>query len=101
MGDSYYEKGEYDKALEMQQNALQIKLTTLGEQHPDTATTYNNIAIGYALKARSARRANKSSTRAKEWSRKSDEYRKMALEIYEKTLGPADANTIECRDWRI
>ena len=44
------DKGEYDKALQMHEKALQIKLATLGEQHPDTAITYNNMGYIYDKK---------------------------------------------------
>jgi tetratricopeptide (TPR) repeat protein len=33
--------------MEFHDKALKIYLTTLGENHPSTATSYNNIAIVY------------------------------------------------------
>eukprot|EP00911_Craspedida_sp_UC1_P002947 UC1_evm1s2150 len=39
--------GDYEKALEYSKRSLKIRLETLGENHPDTATTYNNMASVY------------------------------------------------------
>ena len=36
-------QGEYAEALESFQKALMILIKVLGEQHPDVATSYNNI----------------------------------------------------------
>ncbi len=35
--------GRYSKALEYYKRALNIELKTLGEDHPSTAVTYNEI----------------------------------------------------------
>jgi tetratricopeptide (TPR) repeat protein len=43
----YKSKGEYDKALAYYQKSLNIKEKVYGENHPSTATSYNNIAILY------------------------------------------------------
>ena len=40
----YYEVGEYTKALPLYEKALKIDQNVLGEEHPDTATSYNNLA---------------------------------------------------------
>ena len=36
-------KGEFDTALDYYSKSLTIRLTTVGENHPDVATTYNNM----------------------------------------------------------
>jgi tetratricopeptide (TPR) repeat protein len=36
--------GEHEEALKYYQNALTIQRNRLGEQHPSTAGTYNNMA---------------------------------------------------------
>ena len=43
----YDNKGDYDTALEYYNKALDIYLQVLGENHPDTATSYNNIGAVY------------------------------------------------------
>ena len=36
--------GDYEKALPLYQRALDIREKVLGPQHPDVATTLNNLA---------------------------------------------------------
>ena len=43
IGMAYLTKGEYDKANEYLEKSLQIKLKTLGNDHPDNAISYNHI----------------------------------------------------------
>jgi len=43
----YYQKGDYEKALQFYQRALEIYETVLGPQHPDVATALNNLALLY------------------------------------------------------
>ena len=43
----YQAQGEYEKALEYNGKALEVRERTLGNDHPDTATTYNNMAGVY------------------------------------------------------
>ena len=38
---------KYEKALEFYEKALKIRLKKLGEDHPDVAQTYNNMANVY------------------------------------------------------
>ena len=45
--EQYYQQGKYAKALEYFNKALAICLKVLGENHPDTATCYNNIGLVY------------------------------------------------------
>ena len=50
LGYGYNEMGDYDKALDYFGKALEIRESKLGKDHPDTATTYNNIAGVYWAK---------------------------------------------------
>ena len=43
--------GSYDKALEYYEKCLAILLKTLGGEHPDVATSYNNIGVAWKSKA--------------------------------------------------
>ncbi|MEA1936503.1 MAG: tetratricopeptide repeat protein [Patescibacteria group bacterium] len=73
--------GEYDKAIKYYEKALEVYLKTTGENHPNTANTYNNLGIVYDSKS--------------DYD-KAIEYYKKALEIYLKTIGenhPDIANT--------
>ena len=40
----YDNQGKYEEALAMYEKALSIKLKKLGDDHPDVADTYNNMA---------------------------------------------------------
>ena len=46
----YSEKGELDKALEYCHKALTIQLNTVGDNHPDVAISYSNMANVYSGK---------------------------------------------------
>ena len=74
----YDNKGEYDKALEYYQKDLAISLKQLGPDHPDVATSYNNIAFLYKTK--------KALPKAKEYWEK-------AHAILLKNLGPNHPHT--------
>ena len=50
IGSVYYQKGDYDKALEYLNKALTIQKAKLGEEHTDVATSYNNIGSLYSKK---------------------------------------------------
>ena len=71
-GFGSYCEGNYTQALEWYGEALSIREKSLGYEHPDTATTYNNIALVYNNQG--------DYTRALEWYSK-------ALIIFENTLG--------------
>lgn len=45
-------KGEYDKALEFLNQSLNIWLKTLGNHHPNVATSYNNIGLAWNSKGK-------------------------------------------------
>jgi tetratricopeptide (TPR) repeat protein/ribonuclease BN (tRNA processing enzyme) len=72
LGRYYDNIADYTKALEWYEKALFIGEEILGEEHPDTATTYNNIAAVYSNQGEY--------DRALEWYTK-------ALTIRERVLG--------------
>ncbi|MBD3286157.1 tetratricopeptide repeat protein, partial [candidate division WOR-3 bacterium] len=83
IGAIYYSRHvgrDYDKALEMNQKALDIRLKVLGEYHPDVVKSYNNIAHIYA--------------KLNDYQ-KSLELHKKALEIEEKLYGPEHLDVAE------
>ena len=43
----YQDQGDYEKALEYNGKALDVRERVLGSGHPDTAATYNNMAVVY------------------------------------------------------
>ena len=43
LGDVYYNKGSYDDALTKYKEVLQTRESILGEEHPDTITSRNNV----------------------------------------------------------
>ena len=47
LGDAFYCRGNYNKALEYLENALTVCVKNLGEDHPKVATIYNNIGVLY------------------------------------------------------
>ena len=49
-GRIYYILGEYDKAIGYYEKALKIRKVSLGENHPSTATSYNNIGSAWHRK---------------------------------------------------
>ncbi len=83
MGYVYGELGDYDKSLEYYNKALSIRQKVLGEEHPDTATSYNNIGYVYSELG--------------DYD-KSLEYYDKALSIYRKVLGNEHPDTIKVRD---
>jgi tetratricopeptide (TPR) repeat protein len=50
LGLAYLSKGEYEKAIGYYEKALAISLKALGAEHPDVATTCNNIGTAYQHK---------------------------------------------------
>jgi len=73
----YYTLGEYDKAIEYYEKDLKITLATLGENHPSTATSYNNIGSVWKSKGKYD---------------KAIEYLEKALKISINTLGEGHPN---------
>ena len=39
----YTDQGKLDKAIEFGEKALGIQIKVLGEEHPDVASSYNNL----------------------------------------------------------
>ena len=81
-GFVYDDQGKYAEALDWYGKALAIWEKVLGRQHPDTARTYNGIAIVYGRQGKYAE--------ALEWYGK-------ALAIQEKVLGRQHPST--ARTW--
>ncbi|AFY83023.1 tetratricopeptide repeat protein [Oscillatoria acuminata] len=54
LGGELYKKGEYGKAEPLWKQALNIHRKVLGEQHPDTAGSLNNLAALYKSQGRYA-----------------------------------------------
>ncbi|MDC3958616.1 tetratricopeptide repeat protein [Polyangium jinanense] len=77
-GRTLNELGDHRKALEYHQQALDIRRDVLGETHPDTAESLNNV--GHSLGETGNHRT-------------ALEYQKKALEIYRKVLGETHPNT--------
>ncbi len=68
----YWSTGDYDRARELHERALDIRRKTLGEEHPDVANSLNNLALVYL--------ATGDYDRARE-------FHERALDIRRKTLG--------------
>jgi tetratricopeptide (TPR) repeat protein len=47
--------GQYDRAIELREHALRIKIATLGEMHASTAVTISNIGKSYSKKGQEDR----------------------------------------------
>ena len=71
-------QGRYDEAEPLYQKALEIRKRELGEDHPDTATSYNNVAANLNAQGR--------------YDEAEPLYKK-ALEICEKVLGEDHPST--------
>lgn len=78
IGAIYDDLGDYDKALEFHNKALEIRKDVLEENHPDTAASYNNIGIVY--------------DELGDYD-KALEYHNKALEIFEEVLGESHPYT--------
>jgi tetratricopeptide (TPR) repeat protein len=78
LGRGYYEMAWYTQALSAYHEVLKIREKVLGKEHPDTAGSYNNIAVVYDHQGDYAK--------ALEWHKK-------ALGIKEKALGKEHPST--------
>jgi CHAT domain-containing protein len=72
-----YNQGRYSEATPLAQRALTIREKILGPDHPDVATSLNNLAELYQTQGRYA---------------DAEPFYKRALGIWEKTLGPDHPN---------
>ena len=70
---SLHQKGQYDRAVTIAKKALEIAEQSVGENHPDVATSLNNLALLYDAQ--------------KQYAQAEPLY-KRALAIREKALGP-------------
>ena len=50
LGVAYKNKGEYDLAIDYYERALKIQVASLGEEHPDVASSYSNLGLAYDSK---------------------------------------------------
>ena len=49
IGDSLQNDAKYQEAITFHEKALKVRLKVLGEEHPDTAVSYNNLGNAYKL----------------------------------------------------
>jgi len=47
IGNVYRKQGQYERALEYYQKALDIDIKVSGQDHPDVAVSYHNLAAVY------------------------------------------------------
>ena len=80
----YNNQGEYEKALEWYEKGLEIKLKTLGHDHPNTASTYFCLGALY--------------DNMKDY-KTSLENLELALAIYLKSLGPNHPQISSVKSW--
>ena len=74
---SLYQKGQYDRAVIVAKKALEIAEKALGPDHPDVATSLNNLAELYRTQGQYAQ---------------AEPLYKRSLVIWEKALGPDHPN---------
>ena len=49
LGTSYYGLGDYSKAIEYHEKALEITKNTFGDNHPSIASFYNSLGVSYDI----------------------------------------------------
>ena len=49
LGTSYYGLGDYSKAIEYHEKALEITKNTFGDNHPSIASSYNSLGVSYDI----------------------------------------------------
>ena len=81
----YKSQGRYGKAEPLLQQALTIRQHRLGGDHPDTATSLNNLGVLYNSQGCDG---------------EAELFLQQALEICEKRLGPDHLQTVKIRDNR-
>ncbi len=82
-GISHYEKGEYDRAVAAIKKSLAVAEKEYGPDHPETATSLNNLAELY-------RGRNEAQAHA---------LYKRALAIREKSFGPQSCDCCDNPEW--
>jgi tetratricopeptide (TPR) repeat protein len=82
LGLAWYEKGEYDKAIEYCDKALKSDLNTFGEDHPNVAAYRNNLGSAWHAKG--------------EYDR-AIEYLEKALSVFRMRLGNDHPYTIKVK----
>ena len=70
---SLYKQGRYDRAVVVAKKALQVAEQAVGPDHPDVATSLNNLAVLYKAQGQYAQ---------------AEPLYKRSLAIWEKALGP-------------
>ena len=80
VGESFHILGKYEEAENMHRQALELRETVLGKEHPDTLTSMNNLATVL-------RREGK--------YKKSEQMHRQALELREKVLGKEHPDTYQ------
>jgi len=78
LGNAYNRQGQYERALENHQKALEIFIKVSGQDHPDVAGSYQNLAVVY--------RSQRNHVQTKEMATK-------AYHIFLKKLGPDHPQT--------
>ena len=78
MANLYKNQGKYEEAEPLYQRALAIKERVLGEEHPDTAGSLNNLALLYADQGK---------------YEEAEPLYQRALAIYERVLGEEHPDT--------
>ena len=71
--NSFYKQGRYDQAVVAEKKALQVAEQNVGPDHPDVATSLNNLAVLYQVQGQYAQ---------------AEPLYKRSLAIREKALGP-------------
>ena len=71
--DDLYRKGNYERAVELGKRALEVAEKNFGPDHPDVATSLNNLALLYVAQGQYA---------------EAEPLYKRSLAILEKALGP-------------
>jgi len=79
---TYYAQGKLDGAASYYRRALAIKERLLGPDHPDVATTLNNLALLCKAQGRLA---------------EGETLYRRALAIFERALYPAHLSVVACR----
>lgn len=83
LGQFYKGQGLYQLAEPWREQCLAVARQRLGEEHPDTATSLNNLALLYNSQGRYS---------------EAEPLYKQAISIFQKSLGDNHPNTITARE---